>query len=206
MRTAGYTLKAFLYQPSRRYARGMRRSRNPELTRAALLEAAGRVLQVQGASLSLDAVAREAGVSKGGLLHHYPSREALLSALAHGLLERFRERVEAAHARELEEHGQRPGAWLRAYIEVSFLPEAGEEALCLALAPLTGQPELLASLREAQAFVLTAAENDGLPPGRAHAVRLACDGFWLGPLTGLPALDMPGREALRAELLAWTRT
>ena len=183
----------------------MNRGRNPELTRAALLGAARRVLQTQGAALSLDAVAREAGVSKGGLLHHYPSREALLSALAHALIEGFRERVEAAHAREVAGRGAGPGAWLRAYIEVTFTPEAGEEALCLALAPLAGHPELLARLREAQAFVLTAAVRDGLPAGRAHAIRLACDGFWLGPLTGLPELDAAGREALREELLTWTR-
>ncbi|MCD0167012.1 TetR/AcrR family transcriptional regulator, partial [Deinococcus sp. 12RED42] len=56
----------------------MPRSRQPELTRAALLAAASTVLREQGASLSLDAVARAAGVSKGGLLHHYPTRDALL--------------------------------------------------------------------------------------------------------------------------------
>lgn len=183
----------------------MTRTRNPELTRMALLEAAERVLQKQGAALSLDAVAREAGVSKGGLLHHYPSREALLSALALALVDRFRERVAAAHAREVAAHGEKPGAWLRAYIEVSFTPEAGEEALCVALAPLAGHPDLMAGLREAQAFVLTGAENDGLPIGRAHAIRLACDGFWLGPLTGMPDLSPGARALLREELLTWTR-
>ncbi|WP_216318471.1 TetR/AcrR family transcriptional regulator [Deinococcus aestuarii] len=184
----------------------MTRTRNPELTRAALLEAAGRVLQTQGAALSLDAVAREAGVSKGGLLHHYPGREALLSALALELTERFRARVEAARAREVALSGKRPGAWLRAYIEVSLTPAAGEDALIAALAPLAGHPELIKRLREAQAFVLTGAEADGLPPARAHAVRLACDALCLGPLTGLPDLDTGRRAALREELLAWTRT
>ncbi|WP_019585543.1 TetR/AcrR family transcriptional regulator [Deinococcus apachensis] len=182
----------------------MVRTRNPELTRSTLLEAAGRVLQTQGASLSLDAVAREAGVSKGGLLHHYPSREALLSALALALVDRFRKRVAEAHARELA-HGGTPGAWLRAYIEVSFTPEAGEEALCAALAPLAGHPDLIAGLREAQAFVV-GAEDDGLPIGRAHAIRLACDGLWLGPLTGMPDLSPGARAALHEELLTWTRT
>ncbi|BDP41112.1 TetR family transcriptional regulator [Deinococcus aetherius] len=183
----------------------MNRPRNPELTRSALLEAAGRVLQTQGAALSLDAVARAAGVSKGGLLHHYPSREALLSALALELIERFRACVEAARAREVAAHGEGPGAWLRAYIEVSFTPAAGEDALIAALAPLAGHPELIARLREAQAFVLTEAEADGLPPARAHAVRLACDALSLGPLTGLPDLDPGRRTALKEELLAWTR-
>ena len=183
----------------------MTRTRNPELTRAALLEAAGRVLQTQGVALSLDAVAREAGASKGGLLHHYPTREALLSALALELIERFRACVEAARTREVAAHGERPGAWLRAYIEVSFTPQAGEDALIAALAPLAGHPELLARLQEAQAFVLTGAEADGLPPARAHAVRLACDAVCLGPLTGLPDLSSGARSALREELLAWTR-
>lgn len=183
----------------------MTRTRNPELTRAALLEAAKRVLQTQGAGLSLEAVAREAGVSKGGLLHHYPSREALLWALALELVERFRASVEAAQAHEVAVHGQRPGAWLRAYLEVSFTPGAGEEALIAALAPLAGHPELIARLQEAQAFVLSGAEDDGLPRGRAHAVRLACDALSLGPLTGLPDLSPEAREALREELLAWTR-
>lgn len=183
----------------------MTRTRNPDLTRAALLDAAGRVLQTQGAALSLDAVAREAGVSKGGLLHHYPSREALLSALAHELIARFRACVAEARAREVAAHGEAPGAWLRAYIEVSFTPQAGEEALIAALAPLAGHPELLAGLRAAQAFVVEEAEADGLPPGRAHAIRLACDALTLGPLTGVPDLDAGGRAALREQLLAWTR-
>lgn len=33
------------------------------------------------AALSLNAVAREAGVSKGGLLHHFPNKQALIFAL-----------------------------------------------------------------------------------------------------------------------------
>lgn len=182
----------------------MPRTRDPEQTRLSLLDAARRVLQTQGAALSLDAVAREAGVSKGGLLHHYPSREALLSALALDLLARFRACVEAARDAEVAGGGARPGAWLRAYIEASFDPQPGEDAMLAALAPLAGHPELVARLREAQAFVLTGAEDDGLPPGRAHAIRLACDAHALGPLTGVPL--SPGAEAaLKAQLLAWTR-
>jgi len=50
--------------------------------RESILEAAGRVIAEMGARhMTLDAVAREAGVSKGGLLYHFPSKEALLSAM-----------------------------------------------------------------------------------------------------------------------------
>ena len=67
-------------------------------TRALLLAAAGRCIATRGASVSLDVIAREAGVSKGGLLHHFPTREDLLLALMQDLLDQFT----AAVDRELE--------------------------------------------------------------------------------------------------------
>lgn len=51
--------------------------------RERVLEAAERVVtEVGAARLTLDGVAQSAGVSKGGLLYHFPSKESLLGALA----------------------------------------------------------------------------------------------------------------------------
>jgi AcrR family transcriptional regulator len=51
--------------------------------RERILEAAERVvIDVGAARLTLDGVAQAAGVSKGGLLYHFPSKESLLGALA----------------------------------------------------------------------------------------------------------------------------
>jgi AcrR family transcriptional regulator len=51
--------------------------------RERVLEAAERVVSEVGAArLTLDAVSQAAGVSKGGLLYHFPSKESLLTALA----------------------------------------------------------------------------------------------------------------------------
>ncbi|MBZ9711865.1 TetR/AcrR family transcriptional regulator [Deinococcus multiflagellatus] len=183
----------------------MVRTRQPELTRAALLQAARQVVREQGAALSLDAVARAAGVSKGGLLHHFPSRDALLQALALALVEQFREELEAAYARECEAHGAHPGAWLRAYIALTFCEGEEDTALHRALVPLAGQPALLEALAQAQVFLLERAEADGVPAGAAHAVRLACDGFWLAELTGQPRLSAAQTQTLREALTAWTR-
>src|SRR5262245_63093644 len=48
-----------------------------------IIEAAERVVTDVGAArLTLDVVAQAAGVSKGGLLYHFPTKEALLGALA----------------------------------------------------------------------------------------------------------------------------
>ncbi|MCX5496899.1 helix-turn-helix domain containing protein, partial [Kaistia dalseonensis] len=47
-----------------------------------MLEAAALVAQDIGPGhLSLEAVAERAGISKGGLLYHFPTKQALLSGL-----------------------------------------------------------------------------------------------------------------------------
>ena len=60
-------------------------------TRERLLEAAeGLTLRDGVAKVTLDAVSEEAGVSKGGLLYHFPTKDALIG----GMIERFIERFE----------------------------------------------------------------------------------------------------------------
>ena len=65
-----------------------------------ILDAAEQLVATQGASnLTLDAVAQAAGVSKGGLLYHYPNKEALLAAM----IERHCDDLDESCARELEQ-------------------------------------------------------------------------------------------------------
>lgn len=52
------------------------------------------------AALSLNAVAREAGVSKGGLLHHFPNKQALIYALFARLLAIMEEAIAALMQRQ----------------------------------------------------------------------------------------------------------
>ncbi len=67
-------------------------------TREAILRAADRVVVDWGVSgMTLEAVAREAGVSKGGLLYHFRSKEALIGGMIGRLIEGF----EAVLGREL---------------------------------------------------------------------------------------------------------
>src|SRR5437764_4553603 len=94
-------------------------TRNAEETRTRLLDAAGRVVVDQGVdALTLDAVAHGAGVSKGGLLHHFASKEALLGALIEHAFATYEIVIEQA-LDPAEEVGT-PGRWTRAYIRSSF--------------------------------------------------------------------------------------
>jgi AcrR family transcriptional regulator len=51
--------------------------------------------------MTLEAVAREADVSKGGLLYHFPSKEALISGMVRRLIEGYRDALGRELAREV---------------------------------------------------------------------------------------------------------
>ncbi|MBP8939478.1 MAG: helix-turn-helix transcriptional regulator, partial [Agrobacterium sp.] len=55
------------------------RKKQPEIVRRSLLDCAAKLAADQGvAALSIQAVADAAGVTKGGLFHHFASKQALL--------------------------------------------------------------------------------------------------------------------------------
>src|SRR5690606_37470436 len=64
--------------------------------RAKVLQAAEELaVEVGPANLSLDAVAARAGVSKGGLLYHFPTKARLLEALVETYVDRFEDELDA---------------------------------------------------------------------------------------------------------------
>jgi AcrR family transcriptional regulator len=76
-------------------AKRRRLAERPEI----ILEAAAAVLLKGGArALTIDAVAAEAGLSKGGVLHHYASKEALILALVARKLTQLREELAVCEA------------------------------------------------------------------------------------------------------------
>jgi AcrR family transcriptional regulator len=87
------------------------RKKQPELVRRQLLEVAARLSRREGAGgVTLDAVSQAAGVSKGGLLHHFPNRMALLD----GLFDHLTAKFDAAIAVEMEKDPVVRGRFTRA--------------------------------------------------------------------------------------------
>jgi AcrR family transcriptional regulator len=81
--------------------------------RQKILDGAMRVAIRDGIlALTLDAVAREAGISKGGLTHHFRTKDDLISAL----LEHFRVRTLRTMEKRIAEDGNPSGRMLRAMI------------------------------------------------------------------------------------------
>ncbi len=112
------------------------RPRNADLdasgsTRDKLLRAAEEVVRIDGAqALTLDAVYKRAGVSKGGLLYHFPTKEALLD----GMIARYIQRS-IAQEQALTKIGDAdaPGASARAAIAQLARQNPGDDTVGAAL-------------------------------------------------------------------------
>jgi AcrR family transcriptional regulator len=167
-------------------------------TREKILTAAVAVITGQGAqAFTLDAVARQAGVSKGGLLHHFASKDALLEGLLTQLFERFNHQAEIHYEREHDA----PGRWLRAYIRTTFDQDAIPLEISAVMLSGIIESRHVLGLIEADARAWDARlHSDGLPPARVQMLRLACDSLWTQDAFG-PSFAVAGRDALLAEML-----
>lgn len=167
-------------------------SRPPTDLRDRVLDAAIRLLAEEGASrLTLAAVAARAQASKGGLLHQFADRDALLTAVLERLVERFEAAVEALRA-------PGPGGYVRAYVAAVF-DDPDLDASRAFVAVVAERPALLGPLQTAWSTWLARAGKDGLLPDVATAAIAAADGVWLHRLVGVPTPDLNG---LRARVLA----
>ncbi len=155
--------------------------RDAARTRRTLLSTAARVVAEHGAGVSLDLVAREAGVSKGGLLHHFSTREALLL----GLVEHLVEEVDAAVARAMDPADTAPGSFSRAWIR-SIYEELSDGHLAHERATLVGIlgtfPETVRRIREEGERWSQRLAHDGLDAQRVMLITRACDGATMASL------------------------
>ncbi len=168
--------------------------------RVAVLEAAIRVAEEQGlAAVTIDSVAAAAGMTKGGLLYHFPNRQALLLAVYTHLAQAWEAEMRAALGAVPPEEASAQEK-LRAYVRVATRSMTRAELLLLADAG--SNTELLepwAHVAAQWAPTLPTPDADGEYPERlVHELvaRMAADGLWsYETLTGI---EVPA--ALRARI------
>ncbi len=181
-----------------------RKSKQPEQVRQQLLAVTGALAAETGLSgVTLDAVAAAAGVSKGGLLHHFPSKAALIDGLFERLLADFGAAIDAAMAVDAVPAGR----YSRAYVEACFDLDAGGKRRGAGWRVLTiallAEPSLKGRWRAwVAAQALAHADTDAT--SGCLAARLAADGLWLADMLDSHRLAPPERQALKAHLLALT--
>jgi AcrR family transcriptional regulator len=170
--------------------------------RDTLLDAAEAVVARQGiANLTLDAVAAEAGMSKGGLLHHFPSKDRLVE----GLVTRAAENWRACWTASYEKAAEGPGRMTRALLQnclsdAKSWTEQLRRSSAAVFAALAQNPSLIEPMRAAYSDLHRQIAEDGLPPGVGEAVATAIDGLWLYWVLGLVPVDQELVTRLRLAL------
>lgn len=174
----------------------------PNTTRRNLLDAANRVVAKEGvAKLTLEAVAKEAGMSKGTVLYHFHTKDALIEAMVDHLVARF----EANYQEQALawEEDVTAGHWLRAMIRAQPSPGTDAADPSAAMIAAVGiKPELLGGLRERYAVWQRQIVDDGLDPALATVLRLACDGLWFCEVLGFAPPTGVLRDQVIAQMLA----
>ncbi|TKT83059.1 TetR/AcrR family transcriptional regulator [Aquamicrobium sp. LC103] len=152
-----------------------------------ILEAAEAIAREVGpGNLSLDAVAARAGVSKGGLLYHFPNKAKLVQSLVESFLREFEE---ALSAREEESDGA-PNSVVDAYMEL-FLQEhkRRQPPPASLLAALAEDQDFVTPVRRYQRAFLDRMKSNAENPTMAMIAYLSLHGIRSMELLNLEIID-----------------
>jgi AcrR family transcriptional regulator len=161
-------------KPSGRYVRTVR---DPQRTIQGILAAAESVVLRKGLqSTTIEEVARAASISKGGVLHHFPTKDSILVGLLQLLVARFEANVEGYRSEDPEPKG----AFTRAFFRATLRRDANCVELFSALSSaFHNTPALLAVQRENYSRWQGRLQDDGIDPVHASIVRFAANGLWV---------------------------
>lgn len=158
-------------------------------TRDRILDALERLLlDLSAQQATLEAVAAEAGVSKGGLLYHFPTKEAMLAAM----VRRMGARSDAQFAEAVAGGTEVAEFYLQTFDEADFEDRPLYQSVLAALRSADGSHgevhTAVVEVMRSWDHWLQAEFDD---PVQAEIVRLVGDGIFMAALLDLPAPD-PG--------------
>jgi len=171
--------------------------------RARILDAALQLVSAGGgAEITLDAAARQAGVTKPGLMYHFPTKEELMLAVVAHVAERWEQAMLAALEVPFAE--STPAQRVRAYVEVAVSGDLGCGDFAI-FADAAYRPSLSGPWidRLARWFDLP----PSMPAGeraRLTLARLAADGLWVADATGVFPPEAADRAAVVRRIRALT--
>jgi AcrR family transcriptional regulator len=177
----------------------MTQRRTADETRLIIFDACQTILCQDGLpNLTLDKVAEVAGLSKGGLLYHFPTKLALIEALFAHHLDKFDANVEAQFETESE---LTRGRWLKAYAQSSIEqitdPDTGKVFASL-FAAGERYPSVLQIMRDRYDVWQARVAKSRLDPVLSMMIRVAVDGLWF---TQMYQFAPPNAE-MQAEVVA----
>lgn len=154
----------------------------PLSTRERILRAADAIATESGAgTVSLDAVAARAGISKGGLLYHFPTKSDLLQAVVEDYLEKIEALLDGIA------DPAPPNALIVTLLEHLLAEWQCKPPAGGLLAALAEDPAILAPVAKFQARVLARLRANAADPLLVELAFYAIQGWRSGRLLGMHA-------------------
>ena len=169
-------------------------------SREKILDAAEDVVKENGAAhLTLDAVSAKAGVSKGGLLYHFPTKDAMVRAMVQRIAGSFvdaREKMSASLPSS-------PGRVLKAYIlsEGMFRQKKVLGIGSAILASGARDADLLDPVQEFKRELFDKTVSSGIRKAFANVILLAWEGLHAREVLGILDMTPQERQAVIQEML-----
>lgn len=165
-------------------------------TKREILDAAIAVLS-RGEPLTIDAVARECGLTKPGVVHHFATEEVLTTAVVDRIIERWEGEMRA----RTPDDGGDPIGRLRAYVDFALTGEFDQSDLAL-LADVRLRDELSRRwIERLDPWFGTGVDGDLERRARLRAARLLADGTWFNAPLDMPTMSDEERSAVHRLVL-----
>lgn len=154
-------------------------------------------------NLTLEAVANEAEVSKGGLLYHFPSKEALYVGITEHLFQNFINQFNELAKNDPIEKGK----WSRAFINASVLDLNNSSGLNIALNSFSKLNDNVSeNIIHHYEYIQSKICEDGIDPVIATIIRLAVDGLYYSELFKIGQTDSDLQNEIIQKLIEATKS
>ncbi|MDO8605066.1 MAG: TetR/AcrR family transcriptional regulator [Phaeospirillum sp.] len=165
-----------------------------------IIDAAMAIVRDQGvAKLTLDAAAKAAGISKGGVLYHFKSKDDLIR----GMVQRLIDQCDQLNHDYYQRESEGPYRWARTMVHACFDPTgpANDPVGGALLAAITVNPVLMAPIHAMYARWQERLAGDSPDMERAGLVCSAMDGLFFQRLMGIRLGDSAASERLMRHAL-----
>ncbi len=170
----------------------------------AILDAAEAVVLRDGMGrLTLEAVAKRAGLSKAGLLHHIASKDAMITAMVERQISQWQQEFQRVFEGQCEAGVKCPavssmmGTCMAGTEKWTESERARNRVLVAALVHDERQVEPMRKVHRQMERMLA---KDGLEPGVADTIHLAIHGLWFQWIFGMGDVSASRLRAIRGVL------
>ncbi|MCY8522905.1 TetR/AcrR family transcriptional regulator [Bacillus atrophaeus] len=166
-----------------------------------IFEAAAKTITEKGLKhLTLSRVAKEANMTKAGLLYHFSSKEELINEMNEYAISNFQNLLDH-HQENLQSD---KAVFVKSFVLATLddLELQNTVQLCTSmLATMSFNEELLKPWRTFYTEFKKKADEEISDPATSHLIRLVCDGIWFSEMFQLEPLQQKEKALLLKRLM-----